>query len=1122
MNPPPTSPSDKLDSLLDHNPARALALAHKLHAVAKRGRSPRVRANADLALIRALNVCGESYRVLRLCADAAARFEKIGDPDSAARVWLEAAWAESFVGNLETADRYLERAGVARPSENRSRANLLELRAGWIRARILRERGDLKNAARRFQSLAASFAAHAERLDAARVLVELGQTYARFTAPQTLPVLRRARRVFVRAHCPHEVALCDFFIARVHHNASQFDQAVPLLKRARAAFVRQGMRIFAGWCDLDLGWASWRLHRFGEARRHLENARAYFLAVGAVTEASSCDINLAGIFLEQSRFDEAMPLLERAAQQALREGRTKKAAVAFESMAWGCDKQGQYAKALDLYLRARAEFANQKMVERLVLCDRNLGGIYFSLGQYKDALTALDRARRAAGRSQLRSYLAECEWERAQVLLALGKIRPARTALAHARTLFQKIGQAVYVAMCQRSEAQTGTLSRRAALNLLDTSRRAFENRGLGAEAALADLVRAELHLEWGEHESARLCFGRAAEIFKHGFPDQLWRIEAGLGRIAYAKRDHALALRHFLTATQIIAQLRANTGLEHASNSLFAARERVFDEALALTLSEGRPQDTLAVVEAAKAQLFLHNLDVTRWRIPGGADQAHDDALERELRVMEARIARLRIQMTAPPTGAPVPPLRSTTRALAASTAALRRLKRATRKYERLAQRVQLAQRGLRGVPQLAPFSVESFREMAHARWGSAWACIAYYVQAERIVVLYLDAETVQVETVEPTFQDRIALEQCTSPHPDVRELIYRGTLHNFPAPSSGSDYLRRLANLLLPSAIRARLERAAETANGEPLTLIISPHANLHHLPFHALLEVHPDISSEREKSAQAPGDSYLLHRFQFIYTPTLQALTQLGRFTEEQLATNDDPRSVTRDPRPAIRDPRSATRDPRPATRDPRSATPAPRLLAIGVDDFDGRAAPLPYTRQEIAALGDQANANVTRLWRAGATRAKLLEWNAQGILARFDAFHFATHAAMEPGASYLARILLADADLTVPDILQLHLNADWVLLSACSSAVGQGGRGDEIVGLARAFFYAGARALIATLWAVEDDSTAQLVRYFYQHLKTANSITGALRAAQLEMIQRGFSPYHWAGFVVIGDG
>ena len=94
----------------------------------------------------------------------------------------------------------------------------------------------------------------------------------------------------------------------------------------------------------------------------------------------------------------------------------------------------------------------------------------------------------------------------------------------------------------------------------------------------------------------------------------------------------------------------------------------------------------------------------------------------------------------------------------------------------------------------------------------------------------------------------------------------------------------------------------------------------------------------------------------------------------------------------------------------------------------------------------------------------------------------------------------------------------------MLSACQTALGKLVRGEGLVGLTRGFLHAGARAVLASLWKVDDRATARLMEVFYRGLLQQRlRPTAALRAAQRDLAasKRWSSPYHWAGFVLQGD-
>jgi CHAT domain-containing protein len=112
---------------------------------------------------------------------------------------------------------------------------------------------------------------------------------------------------------------------------------------------------------------------------------------------------------------------------------------------------------------------------------------------------------------------------------------------------------------------------------------------------------------------------------------------------------------------------------------------------------------------------------------------------------------------------------------------------------------------------------------------------------------------------------------------------------------------------------------------------------------------------------------------------------------------------------------------------------------------------------------------------------------------------------------------------DGYLEVSEIARLNLDSDLVVVSACQTGRGKLLSGEGIVGLSRAFLYAGARSVIVSLWNVSDISTGQLMKSFYQNLTGGMSNAAALRRAKLQLLGMGKDlrhPYYWSSFVMIG--
>jgi len=228
------------------------------------------------------------------------------------------------------------------------------------------------------------------------------------------------------------------------------------------------------------------------------------------------------------------------------------------------------------------------------------------------------------------------------------------------------------------------------------------------------------------------------------------------------------------------------------------------------------------------------------------------------------------------------------------------------------------------------------------------------------------------------------------------------------------------------------------------------------------------------------------------------------------------------------------------------------PAPKTLAVFADPvFDtARPSPSPDATRILEHLTDNT-LRIPRLpftaieadhilkvaggsgnWKATgyqASRAAALS----GRLSQYRYLHFATHGVLDTERPSLSALVLAQIDeygnpqdgfLRVNDIYTTRLSADLVVLSACQTGLGKEVRGEGLLGLTRAFLYAGAPRVVVSLWNVNDRATADLMTTLYRGmLRQGKTPAAALRAAQLELRKhkQWESPYYWAAFVQHGE-
>lgn len=289
------------------------------------------------------------------------------------------------------------------------------------------------------------------------------------------------------------------------------------------------------------------------------------------------------------------------------------------------------------------------------------------------------------------------------------------------------------------------------------------------------------------------------------------------------------------------------------------------------------------------------------------------------------------------------------------------------------------------------------------------------------------------------------------------------RGTLSRWSGASIVSPWrgpMRRLYAHLLAPAVEAGLLNGARQ-------LVIVPHEELHYLPFAALV---------------APNGSFLVEHYDVGYATS--AATWL-RFGNETTAANE-------------------------------------KVLALAP-----RARTLPGSRDEVEAIKAIYGAQATVLTDRQATEDAFRQSAEQ-----FGVVHLATYGVLNQHNPLFSFVELApdsthDGRLEVHEVFGLAMHARLVVLSACQTALASGmasdvPAGDDWVGLVRAFLGAGAAHVIATLWAVDDRSTAKVMERLHRHLRAREPAVTALSQAQRETLRNPATagPFYWAGFVIVG--
>ncbi|MGI8782340.1 MAG: CHAT domain-containing protein [Acidobacteriota bacterium] len=299
--------------------------------------------------------------------------------------------------------------------------------------------------------------------------------------------------------------------------------------------------------------------------------------------------------------------------------------------------------------------------------------------------------------------------------------------------------------------------------------------------------------------------------------------------------------------------------------------------------------------------------------------------------------------------------------------------------------------------------------------------------------------------------------------------------------------DYVRNPGASVSPdgAALSQTLAREITARVPDGSRLVVVPDRALHYLPFEAL----------------SAGGRYLVERYPISYAPSASSYAFLRRLPPPPRHQQDFALAIGNPPHA-------------------RKTAASERVLAV--HELESLK-PLAHAGEELTAI--------SRLFRCRILeQEQAAEKELRGAnLERAVIVHFATHGLLDERRPERSGLVLAarpphdDGILQMREVYELPLRARLVTLSACRTALGKAFNGEGIVGLSRAFFYAGANSVMASLWSVNDASTAKWMATFYGQLRDGHNIDEAARAAKLSFMadSRLRHPYYWAPFIVTGN-
>lgn len=874
----------------------------------------------------------------------------------------------------------------------------------------------------------------------------------------------------------------------------------------------------------NMGLAYNRLGQASKARRHLTRALSLFRSVGDRTGMGTALNNMGLVYTSLGQTRRAVNYFQQALPHFKSVRDEYSVATTFTNLGYVYNLTGQKPQALDYYTRAQSIFKAERDQRAESLALNGLGAVHYSLGEPDKALGYYSQALPVLEQLGEPGELASVLNNLGLLYDFLGQKQEALEHYGRAQPIMHQIGDV---------EGETATLNnigliyyglgdRRNALRYFNQSLSlARDSKNRGAEALTLNNL-GHISDTSGEWQTALGYYERALKLFRvTGNLSGTATTLNNSGVIYKALRDdwaahvyfsQAAAIAHEMGTREIEAMALNNLSTLYIDLKGVNARRRALGyarRALRISIEAGsRAGEATALYNLAFVARDNGNLDESRVHIEAALkiiDTLRSNIVRQELRSSYTATFQdyyefyidllMRLHKERPSGGFAAAALQASERARARSLLELLNEAHGPRDA---------------ALTQPTPLSLETVQKELDPdtlllEYSLGWErSYLWLVSPTEFRTFELPGRRA-FEIAARSFYESLNTDEDIYADPEGKQVL---------AVTSPVVQLRDV--LKTPAGLSHITLSPVASLLGQKRLVIVADGA-LQYIPFAALPD--PTAFGQGAQRMQPLG---LRHEVVNLPSMSAQVTTRrelAGRQpAPKALAMLADPVFDTDDVRV---EKKSASNQPKPSQR--AVAESRARLAGKGLERLEA-------TRREAEAIikfvpADRAIA----VFDFDASKAFAIS----GELSKYQHVLFATHGRLDSAHPESSSIVLSlvdrngnpqDGYLRLREIYSLDLPAELVVLSGCQTALGSEIRGEGLIGLTRGFMYAGARRVVASLWRVDDEATAELIVRFYRGmLRDGKRPAEALRAAQMEMSEdeRWRAPRYWAAFVLQGE-
>jgi CHAT domain-containing protein/tetratricopeptide (TPR) repeat protein len=813
--------------------------------------------------------------------------------------------------------------------------------------------------------------------------------------------------------------------------------------------------------------------------------------------------NMGGIYLAQGNYTRALDNVQQTLKFA--EEMKDKVGIARALISIGVvyKNQGNYAEALEYYQKGLklTEEIGAKALIAFTLVD--IGTLHSAQGNYAQALEYLQKSLKFSEEIGDKVRIAGALNNIGIAHYSQGNYTQALEYYRQSLRLTEELGDKARIAGALNNIGIVykfqGNYAE--ALEYYEKSLKLAEE--MEDKAAIASTLNniSIVYAEQGNYTRAVELANRAASLFAHsGHLEVLWEPFTIAGKAYRALNQPEPARRSFVEAISTIEKLRDQVaGGEQEQQRFFENKLAPYSQMANLLIAQQKPAEALAYAERAKGRVLLDVLRKGRANITRAMtrdEREQELKLNSELIALNSRLSQQKLQRN--PDEAQIADLNA-------------RLEKARLAYESFQTGLYAAHPELRVQRgETPPLTLSEAARLLPADGNTA--LLEYLVDDDNSFLFVLTKAA-------PTRKQNSAAITLKVYPLNVKSKELRELVETFQKRLGE----RNLAFNALAQRLYGLLLKPAEGQLRGKDMLCIVPDGMLWQLPFQAL---------------KPTARRYLIEDRAIFYAPSLSTLREMiktGKRTVDERVAFTTPVlagvQTGANPLPRL-SPRARSSLTLLAFGNPLlNPRTVARQQAIYRDDELGA---LPEAEKEVEALRDLYGAARSRVYTGAAAR----EERVKSEIGNYRVVHFATHGILDDRSPLYSHLLLAqepgnsveDGLLEAREIMEMDLQAELVVLSACQTAGGRVGAGEGVIGMTWALFVAGCPTTLVSQWKVDTRSTSRLMIEFHgnlhrQHQRSAvTSKAEALRQAMLTLLrsEEYELPYYWAPFVLVGDG